>query len=86
MYLARLIDYAQQNDVKVYDNAYPLAKHVVTSIKPERAVFLAAGLPRYVRALYLARAIEVITGQQLPETHPKQHTACRGQGFGAALR
>lgn len=86
MYLTRLIDYAKRNNVNVYDNAFPLTPRAVAVSDPKREVFLADGQPRYVRAYYLARALEVITGRPTPDLRPKSDTACHGTAFGAALR
>lgn len=87
MHLSRLIDYAEQNNIIVYDNVIRLKKQKAIAICHHRTeVILVAGPSRDERAKYLADILVDLIGHSAPDSRPKSDTACHGTAFGAALR
>ena len=87
MYLCRLIDYAKENNITVYDNVpiETIGKAIVIH-RHKTEVILVAGPSRDDRAKYLMRALKRIIGHPVPYSSSNTGSACHSVSNDAALR
>lgn len=87
MYLSRLIDYAEMNNVVVYDNVpMKTRQKIIVVRRRHNEILLVAGPDRDARANYLARALEDLIGHPMPDLEQKTGSICHSVGNNTALR
>lgn len=87
MYLSRLIDYAEMNNVVVYDNVpMKTRQKIIVVRRRHNEILLVAGPDRDARAKYLARVLEDLIGHPMPDLEQKTGSVCHSVGHNTALR